>query len=110
VPAEFAEMFGKLPWHHEGIYRRVLAKWHIASKKKVIAQVLGIAQGTVSKVLKRNRETAYPHSELDPNFLVRQHKEKTVICYVCAEMGAPSQQISFVLSGYGSLILLYPEC
>ena len=48
---------------------------------------------------------AYPHPELDPDVLVRQQKEKTVICYVCAEMGVPSQQTPFVLSGYGSLIL-----
>jgi len=42
---------------NEGIYRRVITIWRICSKQKVIAQALGIAQGTVSKVLKRNRET-----------------------------------------------------
>jgi transposase len=31
--------------------------WRLGSKQKVIVQALGIAQGTVSKVLKRNRET-----------------------------------------------------
>ena len=63
----------------------------MVSKQKVIAQALGIAHGTVSKVLKRKRETG-------------------VICYVRAEMGVPRQQTPFMLSGYGSLIPLYPEC
>ena len=31
--------------------------WRMGSKQKVIAQALRIAQGTVSNVLKRNRET-----------------------------------------------------
>jgi len=75
----------------------------MGSKQKVIAQALGIAQGTVSKVLKRNRETGEPtHPELNPDVLVRQQKGKTVICYVYAEIGVPSQQKPFVLSGYGS--------
>ncbi len=82
----------------------------MGSKQKVIAQALGIAQGTISKVLREIVRRAYPHPELDPDVLVRQYKDKTVICYMCAEMGVPSQQISFVLSGYGSLIPLYPEC
>jgi len=48
--------------HHfnEGIYRLVLAMWRMGSKQKVIAQALGIAMGTVSKVLKINHETAVP--------------------------------------------------
>jgi len=45
---------------NQGIYRRLRAMRRMASKQKVIAQVLGIAQGTVSKVLKRNRETGVP--------------------------------------------------
>ena len=45
---------------NEGIYRRVLAIWRMSSKQKVIAQALGIAQGTVSKVLKRTRDTGVP--------------------------------------------------
>ena len=45
---------------NEGIYRRVLAMWRMCSKQKVIAQALGIAQGTASKALKRNRETGVP--------------------------------------------------
>ncbi len=75
--------------------------------KSNYAQAIGIAQGTVSNVLKR---TCVPNTELDPDVLVRQHKEKTVICYVCAEMGVPCQQTTFVLSDYGPLITLYPEC
>ena len=47
---------------------------------------------------------AYSPLELDPDVPVRQPKDKTVIWYVCAEMGVPSQQIPFVLSTYGSLI------
>jgi len=45
---------------NEAIYRRVLAMWCMDSKQKVIAQVLGIEQGTVSRVLKRNCETDVP--------------------------------------------------
>jgi len=95
---------------NEGIYRRVLAMWRMCSKQKVNAQALGIAQGTASGCLREIVRRAYPHPELDPDVLVRQQKEKAVICYVCAEMGVPSQQTPFVLSGYGSLIPLYPEC
>ncbi|KAK2144851.1 hypothetical protein LSH36_725g01085 [Paralvinella palmiformis] len=51
---------------NKGIYRRVLAMWRIDSKQKVIAKVLGIAQGTVSKVLKRNRETGVPTPRARP--------------------------------------------
>ena len=45
---------------NEGIYRPVLAMWRMGSKQKVIDQALGIAQVTVSNVLKRNRETGLP--------------------------------------------------
>ncbi len=76
--------------------------WRMGSKQKVIDQALGITQGTVSKVHKINRERAYTHPKLDPDVLVRRPKEKTVICYVCAAMGVPSQQTPFVLVGYGS--------
>ena len=40
--------------------------WRMGSKQKVIAQALGIAQGTVSKVLKRNRETGVPTPRARP--------------------------------------------
>jgi len=50
----------------EGIYRRVIAVWRMVSKQKVIAQALGIAQGTVSKVPKRNREKGVPTPRARP--------------------------------------------
>jgi len=50
----------------EGIYRRVLAIWRMSSKHMVIAQALVIAQGTVSKVFKRNRETSIPTPKARP--------------------------------------------
>ena len=34
--------------------------WRMCSKQNVIAQALGIALGTVSKALKRNREMGLP--------------------------------------------------
>ena len=115
MPAEFADLLGNvldfmIRHFNEGIYRRVLAMRRMGSKHKVVAQALGIAQGTVSEVLKRNRETGVNTPTARPEVLVRQQKEKTVICYVCAEIGVPSQQTPFVLSGYGSLISLYTEC
>jgi hypothetical protein len=75
----------------------------MGSKQKVIAQALGIAQGTVSKVPKKREIVirAYPHPELDSDALVRQQQDNTVVCYVYADMGVPSQQTPFVLSGYG---------
>ncbi|KAK2140805.1 hypothetical protein LSH36_1241g00020 [Paralvinella palmiformis] len=51
---------------NEGIYRRVLAMRRMGSKHKVVAQALGIAQGTVSEVLKRNRETGVPTPRARP--------------------------------------------
>ena len=80
--------------------------WRMGSKHKVIAQALGIVQGTVSKVLKINRETGVPTPRDRPG-RPRKTAERE---HVCAEMGVPSQQKPFVLSGYGSLISLYPEC
>jgi len=58
---------------NEGIYRRLLATWRMSSKQNVITHALG--------------RRAYPHSEQDTYVLVRQQKEKTVICYVGAEIG-----------------------
>jgi len=54
--------------HHfnQGICQRVLATWHIYSKQKVIAQALGIAQGTVSNVIKENCETGVPNPRARP--------------------------------------------
>ena len=40
--------------------------WRTGSKQKVIAQVLRIAQGTVSKVRKKNRETGVPNPRARP--------------------------------------------
>ena len=40
--------------------------WRMGSEQKVIAQALGIAQGTVSKVRKRNRETGVPNPRARP--------------------------------------------
>jgi len=40
--------------------------WRMCSKQKVIAQAFGIAQGTYSKVLKRNRETGVPTPRARP--------------------------------------------
>ena len=51
---------------NEGIYRRVLAMWRMGSKQNVIDQALGTAQGTVSKVLKRNREMDLPTPRARP--------------------------------------------
>ena len=45
---------------------KVLAMWGMGSKPKVIVQGLGIAEGTVSKVLKRNRETDVPTPRARP--------------------------------------------
>jgi len=57
---------------NEGIYRRVLPIWRMGSKQKVIAQSLGIVHGTVSNVLKRNRETGVPTARARP-----RHSGKT---------------------------------
>jgi len=40
--------------------------WHMCSKQKAIAQALGIAQGTISKMHKRNRETGVPTPRARP--------------------------------------------
>ena len=40
--------------------------WCMGSKQKIIAQALGIAQGTVSKMLKRNRQTGVPTPSARP--------------------------------------------
>ena len=40
--------------------------WHMCSKQKAIAQALGIAQGTISKMHKRNRETGVPTPRAKP--------------------------------------------
>jgi len=51
---------------NEGIYRRVLVIWPMGSKREIIVQALGIGQGTVSNVLKRNRETCIPTPRTRP--------------------------------------------
>ena len=40
--------------------------WPMGSKQKVIAQTLGIVQGKVSNVLKKNRETGVPTPKARP--------------------------------------------
>ena len=51
---------------NEGIYRRVIAMRRMGCKQKAITHALGIAQGTVSKVLKINRETVVPTPRARP--------------------------------------------
>ena len=77
---------------------------------EVIVQALGLAQGTVSKVLKRNREMVVPTLKARPGRPCKTTEREDRYLVLCAEMGVPSQQTPSVLSGDGSLIPLYPEC
>ena len=80
----------------------------MGSKQKVIAQALGIAQETVSTVLKRNRETGVPtHRTRQGRPRKTTTKENRYLLRLCRYEHAKS---AFVLSGCGSLISLYPEC
>jgi transposase len=79
-------------------------------KQKVIAQALGIAQGTVSKVLKRNRETGVPTPRARPR-RPRKTTERAerYLLRLCRNGRTKSANTRRVY-GYGSLIPLYLQC
>jgi len=81
---------------NEGIYRRVLAMWRMGSKQKIIVHALCIAQGTVSKVLKRNLE-ARPIAR--PGRSHKTTERKDLICYVCAENGRTKSANTLLAEG-----------